>query len=113
MWLLFVAAALGGLWYYEAVVKAPAPANPVVTNAQSQADAAQILATWVPATQSGASFNPDNKLSMYIQMFQIWADNGGVPGSTLRTDGVLDEATLASLQFWFQHQTQNVVAHGH
>jgi hypothetical protein len=114
MWpLLIVAAALGGLWYYEAVIKASPPANPLVTNPQSAIDANQILAAWVPATQQNATYDPGQKPSYYIQMFQIWANSGGVSGSNLRTDGALDEATLATIQYWYQHQTQNQVAQGH
>lgn len=108
-WLLFLGLGAAGFWFYETKIKKNPVPSPAVTDPQSLADAKQMLAAWA-ATQ-GAQFSATDPLAYWVQLFQVWANKGGVQGSTLRTDGILDAATLATLQYWFQHQSTPVAAH--
>ena len=90
--------------YYEMVYKPAHQAGPsggaTITDPKSIADAQQMLASWAPT--QGEQYSQTDLQSYWVGLFQTWANKGGVPGSALRTDGVLDAATLATLQYWFQ-----------
>jgi len=91
-----------GVWYYETQMKKNPSSGPPVTDQQSLSDAQMMLATWAPT--QGAQYSATEPMSYWVQLFQNWADHGGVAGSVLGTDGILDASTLATLQYWFQHQ---------